>query len=333
MSSIAAGRAIGSSFRHPPEFYPFGGFTNRTKQPFPVEARPDPRAAFPDRPGTIGSMFRRRAPASAPRAEQADWRSFDSVADVYDRTRAPVHEPVARDLVAALGQPVEKGLLDVGTGTGVVAAAAQAAGWRPVVGLDRSLPMLVRARSRGVGHLLCGSAIDLPFGDSAFGAVVSQFALHTFPKLETALFDMLRVLRREGRFGAATWAGQDDEFTRTWRSMADAYATKELLDGALRQAAPWHHRLSDPDQLEETLRSAGLRNVTVERREYRATVSQEDYLLGRETSVAGRFLRGMLGDTLWERFRSQVRETFRGRFADPLGDTYEVLIGVGIKPE
>jgi ubiquinone/menaquinone biosynthesis C-methylase UbiE len=255
------------------------------------------------------------------------------VADAYDRTRAPVHEPVARDLVAALGQPMESGLLDVGTGTGVVAAAAQAAAWLPVVGLDRSLPMLVRARTRGVGHLLCGSAIDLPFADATFGAVVTQFALHTFPKLETALFDMLRVLRPEGRFGTATWAGQDDEFTRTWRSLADAYATKELLDGALRQAAPWHQRLSDPDQLEEALRTAGLRNVTVEPREYRATVSQEDYLLGRETSAAGRFLRGMLGDALWERFRSEVRETFRSRFSDPLGDTSDTLIAVGIKSE
>jgi ubiquinone/menaquinone biosynthesis C-methylase UbiE len=278
-------------------------------------------------------VFRRRNPAPPPRAEQADWRTFDSVADVYDRTRAPVHEPVARDLVAILDQPVDGGLLDVGTGTGVVAAAAQAGGWRPVVGLDRSLPMLAWARSREVSHLLCGSAIDLPFRDATFGAVASQFALHTFPKLETALFDMLRVLRPEGRLGAATWAGQDDEFTRTWRSMADAYATKEVLDGALRQAAPWQQRLSDRGQLEEALRSAGLRNVTIERREYRATVSQEDYLLGRETSAAGRFLRGMLGDALWERFRSEVREAFRSRFADPLGDTYETLIAVGIKSE
>jgi hypothetical protein len=144
---------------------------------------------------------------------------------------------------------------------------------------------------------------------------------------------MMRVLRVEGRVGAATWGGQDDEFTRTWRSAADAYATKDLLAGALRKAAPWHERFSDPARLEETFRAAGLRNVIVERREYRATVSQDDYLLGRETSVSGRFLKGMLGEALWERFRSQVRETFRSRFPDPIGDTYEVLIGVGIKPQ
>jgi ubiquinone/menaquinone biosynthesis C-methylase UbiE len=276
-------------------------------------------------------MFRRKTQATAPRPP--DWRSFDSVAEEYDRTRAPVHQPVAHDLVAALGPPREGGLLDVGTGTGVAAAAGASAGWRPTIGLDRSFPMLTRARGRGLGGLLAGSAIDLPFGDATFGAVAVQFALHTFPKYETALFDMMRVLRVEGRLGAATWAGQDDEFTRTWRSVADAYATKDLLDDALSKAAPWHQRFSDAGRLEETLRAAGLRNVAVERREYRATVSQDDYLLGRETSASGRFLKGMLGEALWQRFRSQVRETFRSRFSDPIGDTFEVLIGVGIKPE
>jgi ubiquinone/menaquinone biosynthesis C-methylase UbiE len=277
------------------------------------------------------AMFRRKTQATARSAP--DWRSFDSVAEDYDRTRAPVHQPVADDLVAALGPPREGGLLDVGTGTGVAAAAARSAGWRPTIGLDPSFPMLARARKRGVGGLVAASVIDLPFADATFGAVTVQFALHIFPKYETALFDMMRVLRVEGRVGAATWTGQDDEFTRTWRSVADAYATKDLMDDALRKAGPWYQRFSDPGPLGETLRAAGLRNVTVERREYRATVSQEDYLLGRETSASGRFLKGMLGQALWERFRSQVRETFRSRFPDPIGDTYEVLIGVGIKPE
>jgi trans-aconitate methyltransferase len=191
--------------------------------------------------------------------------------------------------------------------------------------------MLGMARRRGVRSVVASEAIDLPFRDGRFGAIGAAFALHTFPKHDTALFDMHRVLAPGGRLGAATWARQDDEFTRAWRGVAEAYATKDLLDDAVRRGAPWQELLSDPAKVEETLRDAGLRNVRVERRHYRVSVSLADHLLGRETSAAGRFLRATLGEALWERFRSQVDEEFRARFPDPIGDSYDVLLSVGIK--
>jgi ubiquinone/menaquinone biosynthesis C-methylase UbiE len=277
-------------------------------------------------------MFgRKRERTAAPAARRSDWRSFDQVAETYDRVRAPIHQPPARDLVEALGPPAPGGLLDVGTGTGILAAAARDAGWNPVVGADRSTSMLALARPRGVANTVAADAVDLPFPDGAFSAIAAAFSLHTFPKYDTALFDMLRVLRRGGRLGAATWVRHLDDFTRTWRSVAEAYATKDLLDDAVRRAAPWEERFSDPGRLEETLRDAGLRAVTVERRRYRATVSLADYLAGRETTAAGRFLHGMLGEALWERFRARVEEEFRSRFPDPLGDFSEVLLAVGVR--
>jgi ubiquinone/menaquinone biosynthesis C-methylase UbiE len=276
-------------------------------------------------------MFRRRTGRPAPPPPTPDWRSFDEVAEVYGRVRAPIHAPPARDLVASLGPPGPAGLLDVGIGTGVAAAAASEAGWARVVGVDRSIPMLEQARARGIRNLLAASAIDLPFRDAAFDAVSAAFVLHTFPKYDTALFDMIRVLRQGGRLGAATWSGREDEFSRTWRAAAEAYATKDLVQDAARQAAPWQERFSDPTRLEEALRNAGLRPVTVERREYRMIQRLEDYLLAKEASAVGRFLRQMLGGPLWERFRARTREEFAARFPDPLGDTSEVLLAVGTR--
>lgn len=261
----------------------------------------------------------------------SDWQTFDAVAETYDRVRAPLHALPARDLVSLLGPPSAGGLLDVGTGTGVLAAAAQAAGWDPVVGIDRSLPMLALARERGVRRLAAAEAIDLPFADSTFGALGAAFVLHTFPKYDTALFDMLRVVRPSGRLGVATWAESDDEFTKVWRSVAETYATKELLRVALSRAAPWQERFSDTKRLGEALRDAGLRYVSVERRQYRMTFSIDDYLAGREVTAQGRFLRDTLGDRLWERFRERTRAEFRERFPDPMGDTNDVLIAVGTK--
>lgn len=265
-------------------------------------------------------------------APAPDWRSFDSVAEAYDRVRVPIHQPAARDLVEAIGEPRDGGFLDVGTGTGVVAAAAEAAGWRPTVGIDRSLPMLGRARGRGLDLLAAADAVDLPFPDGRFGAVGAGFVMHTVTRYDTLLFDMVRVLRPGATLGTATWDWRRDEFTETWRTVAETFTTKELLDDAWRRAAPWAERFSQPGPLEEALRDAGLRNVRVERRQYRATVSLQDYLTARDITALGRFLRAILGEALWERFREQVGSAFRDRFEDPIGDTYDALLAVGTKP-
>jgi ubiquinone/menaquinone biosynthesis C-methylase UbiE len=275
-------------------------------------------------------LGRRRTTTQRP-APARDWRTFDEVADAYARIRAPLHRPAAADLVAELGSPAEGGLLDLGTGTGVLLTEAREAGWSPAVGVDRSLPMLGQARIGQSVPVAAANAIDLPFRDGTFGAVAGAFVIHTFPRYETAFFDLVRVLRPGGLAGFATWGATDDEFSRTWRSIAETYTTRDLLTDAVRRAAPWRERFSDPGRLDESLRGAGLRAIRVERRRYRATLSIEDYLTSQEITAEGRFLRGILPETMWSRFRDQVRETFRSRFAEPLGDTYEVLLSIGSK--
>ena len=274
-------------------------------------------------------VFRKRK-ASSPmaRAVTPDWRSYDEVADAYDRVRAPLHDAPARDLVAAVELPAGGRLLDVGTGTGVAAMAVEGG---LAVGVDVSAGMARIAREKGLERIALAAAIDLPFRNETFDAVVSAFVLHLVPKYETALFDMARVLRRGGRMGLASWVLGDDEFTRAWREIAESYATREMLADAQRKAAPWGEPFSDPNRIREILRDAGLRDVSIERRTYRAEVSIDDYLLGRETTAIGRFLRQMLGATLWERFRSRVQDEFRARFRDPIGDTNDVLISVGTR--
>jgi ubiquinone/menaquinone biosynthesis C-methylase UbiE len=279
-----------------------------------------------------------RSPLAAQHASRdildrmTDWRVFDSVAEVYDRVRGPVHTGPARDLVDLAAPPPGGRVLDVGTGTGVAAEVAAAAVGPDgmVVGIDPSLPMLRAARPRH-GRVLAAQAIDLPFRDGTFDVVLANFVIAFFAKYETALFDMLRVLRPGGTLGVTWWAGGLDEFSRTWTELAETFATKELLRGAVQRAIPGNELFRDRHRLEETLRDAGLRRVQVHRRQYRTTVSQADYLAGRETTSEGRFLRDTLGDRLWERFRERASETFRERFPDPMGDTNDVLIAVGTK--
>lgn len=275
-------------------------------------------------------MFRRRSASPSP-SPQPDWRSFDGVAETYEEALVPFHEPAARDLVAAAAPPPGGRVLDVGTGTGVVATlAGQADPGAVVVGLDRSVPMLRVARANGV-RAVAAEAIDLPFPDSTFDTVVAAFVISYFANHETALFDMLRVLRPRGRLGVATWGAGEDEFRRAWRETAEEFTGRELLRDAVRKAAPWEAHFSDPARLAGTLRDAGLREVDVEENDYRITSTIEGYLRARETSALGRFLRATLGEALWQRFRQRAEEEFRKRFREPLGDRVDVLIGVGTK--
>ncbi|HZA61029.1 MAG TPA: methyltransferase domain-containing protein [Actinomycetota bacterium] len=277
-------------------------------------------------------MRRRISPSRPGQDPRPDWRSYDLVAELYDRVRAPIHAVPAADLVALAAPPAGGRVLDVGTGTGVAAevAARAVAPDGLVVGIDPSIEMLRRAAERGVEALVRGQALDLPFPDATFDVVLAAFVVPFFRKYQTALFDMRRTLKLGGRLAVATWSGREDEFRRTWREIAESFVGRDLLRDAMRQAAPWEELFSDPKRLKDVLDEAGFRQMRIEERDYRFTVPRDDYIAGRESSVSGRFLHNMLGDTLWPRFQERVREAFSG-YPDPLGDTEDVLFAIGTK--
>ena len=93
-------------------------------------------------------------------------------------------------------------VLDVGCGTGVVAreCARIVGDSGSVTGLDLSDDMLSVARRISPDiDWKQGDAGSLPFADSSFDRVLSQFALMFFPDRSLALTEMWRVLRPGGR--------------------------------------------------------------------------------------------------------------------------------------
>jgi demethylmenaquinone methyltransferase/2-methoxy-6-polyprenyl-1,4-benzoquinol methylase len=94
-----------------------------------------------------------------------------------------------------------QGALDVGCGTGVLAAHAQdlAAPGRRVVGLDPSLGMLQRARLRGVRQLVRAIGERLPFPDAAFDLLSMGYALRHVADLRATFAEFRRVLRPGGK--------------------------------------------------------------------------------------------------------------------------------------
>ena len=104
-------------------------------------------------------------------------------------------------------------VLDVGTGTGVVAISARRLG-ATVTGLDLTPALLAQAKDSaavaGYDDIIWheGDAEALPFSDATFDVVLSQFGHMFAPRPEVAVSEMLRVLKPGGTVSFATWPGE-----------------------------------------------------------------------------------------------------------------------------
>jgi ubiquinone/menaquinone biosynthesis C-methylase UbiE len=261
----------------------------------------------------------------------SDWRTYDDVAEIYERVHAPRFAEVARDLIALADLPPAASVLDLGTGTGVAAQVAVDAGHR-AAGIDESMGMLsVGHRVRPGLHLAAAHVIDLPFGPGTFDAAVGNFVLAHFDRTDTALFDVLRVVRVGGRVAFSSWADGVDAYQQTWHELIEAVVPREMLAPAYREAAPGHERFRKRGPVEEVLLAAGVRHIRTDLVKYRWTYTLDDYLQGLTVWATGRFVHDMLGASGWEAFMERARTMFAERFPDPLNDFREVILAVGTK--
>jgi SAM-dependent methyltransferase len=112
-------------------------------------------------------------------------------------------------LVEFAGVNAKQRVLDVGCGTGVAAVTAARRGAQ-VNGLDLSPVLLERAKENAsIAQLEIdfreGDVENLPFNDSEFDCVLSQFGHMFAPRPEIALSEMLRVLKPGGTIAFSTW--------------------------------------------------------------------------------------------------------------------------------
>ena len=135
---------------------------------------------------------------------------------MYDQLRPAGDAWWARfDAIVRLGELRGQRVLDIGCGTGAVAAALAERASAKVWGVEQSAEMLAVARARvpsGVG-LKQGRAEDLPFRDGWFDRAVYSLVIHLVDR-QAALAEAARVLVDGGRVVVATFT--HEHFDRYW---------------------------------------------------------------------------------------------------------------------
>lgn len=134
--------------------------------------------------------------------------------DRFARKAAPQTRPFAEALVSIVQPPVGARVLDVATGTGLVAVeAARHVGSNGTVLATDFLPAWEpyvhdTAATAGVRNVtfatMAAEVLDLP--DASFDVVYCQFGLMFVPEPVQALHEMRRVLLPGGHLGIAVWS-------------------------------------------------------------------------------------------------------------------------------
>ena len=142
-----------------------------------------------------------------------------SVPKIYDTYLVPlIFEQYADDLLKRLAPRAPRRVLEVAAGTGVVTrrmAAALPSG-TAIVATDLNPAMLDQAASLGTARPIewrNADALQLPFDDASFDAVVCQFGAMFFPDRSKAYSEARRVLSPGGVFIFNVWDRiEDNEF-------------------------------------------------------------------------------------------------------------------------
>ena len=195
---------------------------------------------------------------------------YDRIAEGYAEWWSPIHRPATLEVLDEIAPEIESGatrLLDIGCGTGALAAAAVTR-WPDVrvTGADVSAGMLsvaerelgaLPARARDRIELVLAPAERLPLPDGSIDVAVTTFVLQLVPSAYRALREARRVLAPGGTLAAATWL-------EGGRMDADLAYRDALLAAGMEppEIGGDHGDPRTPDEAAARLRRAGFERVT-----------------------------------------------------------------------
>jgi ubiquinone/menaquinone biosynthesis C-methylase UbiE len=203
--------------------------------------------------------------------EKKNSRLFDDWPEKYDQWfTTPIGTLVKKyeeELILDLLRPRQgEIILDAGCGTGVFTLDILSFGAH-VIGLDISLPMLMRAAQKAKGYpfqIVLADISTLPFQKNSFDKVVSVTALEFIKDAEGAVRELFRVTKKGGCIVVATlnsfssWASQRRAAAKKAHSLfkkaifrsPDELRSLAIVDGTIRTAI-YFQKEDEPDRVPE----------------------------------------------------------------------------------
>lgn len=157
-----------------------------------------------------------------------------SIPTLYDTYLVPlIFEPYAADLANRLASRTLTHVLEIAAGTGVVtrSLASVLPDSVSIVATDLNQAMLDHAAAVGTKRPVAwrqADAMQLPFPDGTFDAVVCQFGAMFFPEKSKAFSEARRVLRSGGVFIFSVWDRiEENEFADTVTTSLESLFPKD----------------------------------------------------------------------------------------------------------
>jgi SAM-dependent methyltransferase len=202
-------------------------------------------------------------------AQPASDRVFaQSVPQMYERYMVPlIFQPYAGDLAQRAAERAPARVLEVAAGTGVLTRelARRLPASSVIIATDLNQPMLDEAAARGTSRPVtwrAADALQLPFEDASFDAVLCQFGAMFFPDKPKGFAEAKRVLRPGGVLLFNVWDAI--EHNEVANVVMEALA-RVFPDDPPRFMARTPHGYHDADRVRADLAQGGFdRGVQVE---------------------------------------------------------------------
>lgn len=175
----------------------------------------------------------------------------------YERYMGRWSRLLAPHYLAFAGVKNGERVLDIGTGTGSLAQAVEAAFPEArVVGIDPSEAFVAYAKQRARGTFEVGNAQALRFDNASFDHCMSMLVLNFIPDHEKALAEMRRVTRPQGAVSACVW-----DYNDGMQMLRVFWDEVVALDPAMAAKDERHMKLCLEGQLGALWTKAGLSKV------------------------------------------------------------------------
>lgn len=198
--------------------------------------------------------------------EQAS-RFLGSVPENYDRYLGPrIFDGYAADLATRVARLSPSSLLELAAGTGIVTRKLR--DLIPdeciIVATDLNEPMLEVARSRFLSQepvkIEQADAMELPFSDERFDAVVCQFGVMFFPDKHRSYAEVLRVMKPGGTYIFNVWDSWEEN---PFAGIAHRVVTEFFPDDPPGfYKVPFHYH--DADEIGRAASAAGFSEIDIE---------------------------------------------------------------------